>query len=203
VTRVAVLIDWQNVYKAARRAFDLEALPNERGNFSPLRLSRLLTERNARGTAGIVVRVEIHRGLPSASRDPVGYSANRRQAAAWIAEDRKVVIPRLRPLRYSRDPREPPIEKGIDVQLAISAVELVLLGRCDVVVLFSHDTDLLPAIEAVARLASPKSIETASWRSSSFSSRLRARGVRDIYHHDLPARDFAAVETPVNYAYRG
>jgi hypothetical protein len=32
-TRVAVFIDWQNVYKAAREAFGLGQLPNERGNF--------------------------------------------------------------------------------------------------------------------------------------------------------------------------
>lgn len=39
---VAVFIDWQNVYKAARSAFDLAGLPNERGNFSPYALSQVL-----------------------------------------------------------------------------------------------------------------------------------------------------------------
>jgi hypothetical protein len=29
--KVAVYIDWQNVHKAARHAFDLQAMPNGRG----------------------------------------------------------------------------------------------------------------------------------------------------------------------------
>jgi hypothetical protein len=98
--RVAVYIDWQNVYKASRTAFGLQAMPNEFGNFSPLRLAETLAAANHRLAAAELVRVEVHRGLPSASRDPVGYGANRRQAAAWMRENPELVIPRLRPLRY-------------------------------------------------------------------------------------------------------
>jgi hypothetical protein len=98
--RVAVFIDWQNVYRTARRAYRLDRLPSERGNFSPFRLSRLLAAANGRGTRGELVCVEIHRGLPSQKHDWVGYMANRRQEAAWIAENPRVVVPRLRPLRY-------------------------------------------------------------------------------------------------------
>ncbi len=72
-TRVAVFIDWQNVYKAAREAFGLGQLPNERGNFSPFKLARVLAAGHGRGSAGELLRVEVHRGLPSSSRDPVGY----------------------------------------------------------------------------------------------------------------------------------
>jgi hypothetical protein len=39
---VAVFMDWQNVYKEARRAFDLEGEPTERGVFSPLAPARIL-----------------------------------------------------------------------------------------------------------------------------------------------------------------
>lgn len=85
-TRVAVFIDWQNVYRTARRAFRLEHLPGERGNFSPFRLSRLLAAANGRGGQGELVCVEIHRGLPLQRYDPTGHMANRRQGAAWRAE---------------------------------------------------------------------------------------------------------------------
>ncbi len=82
-TRVAVFVDWQNVYKTAREAFGLQDAPNERGNFSPFKLARILAAGNGRGTVGVLLRVEVHRGLPSSSKDPVGYGANRRPATAW------------------------------------------------------------------------------------------------------------------------
>jgi hypothetical protein len=104
--RVAVFIDWQNAYRAARRAFGLERMPVERGNFSPYRLACLLAAAQERGRAAELVTVEVHRGLPSQNYDEVGYVANQR----------------------------------------------------------------LPVPEAVARLAGPGHVETASWASSSFNT---------------------------------
>jgi hypothetical protein len=200
--RVAVFIDWQNAYKSARTAFALEGMPNERGNFSPYNLGLILAAGNGRGATGELVRVEIHRGLPSNERDSVGYAANRRQSAAWMNENRAIVIPRPRPLRYSPyDAYAAPEEKGIDVQLALSIVESVLLGHCDVAVLFSFDTDLLPAVETTCRLKGAKHIETASWESHDFRKRLRP--TRGVHHHRLSGAVFQRVETPVNYAYQG
>jgi uncharacterized LabA/DUF88 family protein len=203
MTRIAVFFDWQNVYKAAREAFGLQGLGNERGNFSPYQLARILAAGNDRGAEGELVRVEIHRGLPSSSRDPIGYGANRRQSAAWMAEDRSIVIPRLRPLRYP-SPTEPvqyPVEKGIDVQMALGAVEQVLTNRCDVAIIFSHDTDLLPAVETICRLAGAARIETAAWSSHTFSRRLKQ--LPGVYHHSVSGAVFQRIETPVNYAYKG
>lgn len=152
-TRVAVFIDWQNVYKAACEAFGLGQLPNERGNFSPFKLARVLATGRGRGSAGDLLRVEVHRGLPSSSRDPVGYGANRRQATAWVKEGGSIVVPRLRPLRYPSPHAKDraPVEKCIDVQLALAVAETILTDAADVAVLFTHDTDLLPAVEMVAR----------------------------------------------------
>lgn len=199
---VAVFIDWQNAYKAAREAFGLREHPNERGNFSPFRLARILAAGNGRGDAAHLVRVEVHRGLPSSSRDPVGYGANRRQAAAWVREGGPVVVPRLRPLRYpppyARD--RTPVEKGIDVQLALAVAETTLTGVADVAILFTHDTDLLPAVEMVARLKGADRIETASWSSRTFAQRLRE--VSGVHHHRISGKVLQLVETPVNYAHR-
>lgn len=121
--KVAVFVDWQNTYKTAREAFGWKDYPNEYGNYSPYQLARLLAAGNDRGTGGQLVRLNIHRGLPSQKYDQAGYAANRRQSAAWMKENPEIVVPRLRPLRYSRDPREPPREKGVDVELALAAVE--------------------------------------------------------------------------------
>src|SRR5581483_9520626 len=101
--------------------------------------------------------------------------ANRRQSAAWMAENPQIVIPRLRPLRYSSDPSEPPREKGIDVELAVAALEWTISEKCDVAVIFSHDSDLVPAVEAIVRLAGRDHIETVSWTSPIFQTRLRSK----------------------------
>lgn len=197
VSRIAALIDWQNAYKSAREAFGWREWPNEFGNFSPYALGRLVAAGNGRVDEGDLTRVFVYRGLPSNRHDPEGYAANRRQSAAWMAEQEEIVIPKLRPLRYSEG--EPPREKGIDVQLAIDAIELILTDRCDTVVILSHDTDLLPAVEALIRLGGVTCVETASWISDRFQSRLRPRP--EVFHHALDERSFAQVERRVNYAH--
>jgi uncharacterized LabA/DUF88 family protein len=197
---VAVFYDWQNLYKTAREAFGWERMPSEYGNFSPYQLARILAAGNGRGIRGRLVRVEIHRGLPSQNHDQVSHAANRRQSAAWMREAPQVVIPRLRPLRYPRDyPRSPAVEKGVDVNLALGAIEAVMTKLCDVAIIFSHDTDLLPVPETLARIAGAGSVETASWRSDTFRRRLRPNP--RVYHHEVTEQVFKRVETLVNYAH--
>ncbi len=193
------VIDWQNAYKTVREAFGGFEYPNEYGNFGPYTLARLLAAGNDRGADGMLVRVNAHRGLPSQKFDQRGYTANRRQSAAWMKEHPDVVIPRLRLLRYSRDPGEPPREKGIDVELALAAVEFVLTERCDVAVVFSHDTDLVPAIELLSRLREASCVETVSRFSATFNRRLRTK--LPVFHHLLSEWEFARVETRVNYGH--
>lgn len=195
---VAVFIDWQNTYKTAREAFGWRDSPNEYGNYSPYRLAQVLAAGNGRGLRADLVRVSVHRGLPSQRYDREGYAANRRQAAAWMNENQEIVVPRLRPLRYSRSADDPPREKGVDVELAISAVEWTLTGRCNVAIIFSHDTDLVPVVEALSRLARPESVETASWTSPTFNQRIRTRP--PVYHHSISEAEFSRVETRINYA---
>jgi uncharacterized LabA/DUF88 family protein len=198
--RVAVFIDWQNTWHAAREAFGWTDFPNEYGNYSPLRLAELVTERNGRRAGGQLVRVNIHRGLPSNKHDPRSYGAVRRQAQAWISESSELVVPRLRPLRYYGKEAEPR-EKGVDVDMAVEAIRVVMSNRCDVAILFSHDTDLLPVIDAIAELKGLSAVETVSWVAEGFRSRLRTQ--RRIYHHALAENDFLWVEDRTNYAYKG
>ena len=172
VCRIAVFIDWQNTWHAAREAFGWTDLPNEYGNYSPLRPAELLAEGNGRGERARLVRVNIHRGLPSNKRDPQSYGAE-------------------------AEPRE----KGVDVDMAVEALRLVVADECDVAVLFMHDTDLLPAVEAIGDLRGGSAPETASWVAGDFRSRLRVK--RRIYHHELDRNSFAWVEQRVNYAYKG
>lgn len=119
--RVAVFVDWQNAYKTAREAFGIRNMPNEHGNFSPYQLARLLAAGNGRGSeGGELVRVELHRGLPSQKHDQRGYAANRRQSAAWMKRITKslsrgyarYVIPADIPRSPRRERRRRPIGGG-------------------------------------------------------------------------------------------
>lgn len=56
-------------------------------------------------------------------------------------------------------------EKGIDVALAVALVETAMLREYDAAIIFSGDTDLLPAIELAYRRTEPK-IELACWPSA-------------------------------------
>jgi hypothetical protein len=114
-------------------------------------------------------------------------------------ENPDVVIPRLRPLRYSRDPNEAPREKGVDVKLALATVEFLLSDWCDLAVVFSHDTDLVPLVEMLTRLKGPECIETASWTSPTFNQRIRTKAA--VHHHVLSQDVFDQIETRINYAY--
>jgi uncharacterized LabA/DUF88 family protein len=198
MSRVAVFYDWQNCYQQARVAFALSEEPNARGVFNPLGLAEILAFGNKRGDEGQLVRIEIHRGLPSSAKDPVGNSAALRHQDAWLALSPLVKV-HLRPLRYHPE-TDKPQEKGIDVALALSVVEHVFADFCDVAVVFSHDTDLVPLIETIQRFRGPHRIETVSWKSDDNDYHKRIPRVAGVVHHTLREPAFAQVETPVNYA---
>lgn len=70
---------------------------------------------------------------------------------------------------------------------------------CDIAVIFSHDTDLLPVPETLTRVAGAAVVETASWVSPTFRKRLRPKPA--VYHHEVSGAVFQRVETRVNYAH--
>jgi uncharacterized LabA/DUF88 family protein len=204
---VAVFMDWQNVYRAAREAFELHQAPPERGNFNPLEVARYLAAGNKRGKDGKLTRVEIHRGLPDSTTNPKGHGAADRQKTAWEALSPELVSVRLRPVRLNPETGKEE-EKGIDVALACSAVEHILLKKCDVAVVFSHDSDLLPPVETICRLRdaglTAGDVETASWQSDLHFKRIPpAKTVWGtswgVVNHTLKVDLFDRFETPINY----
>lgn len=94
------------------------------------------------------------------------------------------------PPAYLRDFGQPgcaerPREKGFDVALAIDLVSGALNRDYDTAVLFSRDTDLLPAVEMVYGLyaSTGAAIEVGGWRGA---SRLRFRDRPNLpYCHNL------------------
>src|ERR1700735_1518113 len=115
--RVAVFLDWQNVYKGAREAFCGYSAPHCEGQVHTLAVGALIAAASPYDPRSHQVRV--YRGQPDATRDPRGYAANARQVAAW--RQSPIVDVTMRTLRYpygwpnSHQAGEKPQEKGIDV----------------------------------------------------------------------------------------
>ena len=155
-----MFIDYQNVYKRAREAFrHVNDHWHVHGQVRPVAAG--LTLRGDKDSGRELVAVHAYRGLPSTRHDPRGYDAAQRQMASWVATGGGIVVPHHRPLNY-RDPANPR-EKGIDVMLAIDFVRLAIQEQYDVGVIFSDDTDLHPALEAVGEILGPDHAELATW----------------------------------------
>lgn len=202
--RVVVFLDWQNVYGGAREAFCGYGAPHWEGQVHPLALGRLIAadspfDRQLR-------QVRIYRGQPDSTRDPKGYAANARQIAAWRKSS--LVNVTVRTLRYPRGwPRshqagEKPQEKGIDVALAIDFVTMAVAGEYEVGVLMSTDTDLKPALEAVALLTPTQGVraEVAAWSSAVGYSRRLSIASRRLYCHWLGKDAYDQVVDPTDYS---
>lgn len=157
VTRVAVFIDYQNSYRGARRAFFNEWDETVVGQVHPRRLALKL--KGVGDDSRELTAVRVYRGMPVAKHAKDAAAAADRQVALWQAQE--LVNPITRSLNY-RDP-DNPREKGIDVSLAVDYVMMAYRDEYDVGILFSEDTDLVPALEAVAELKSPAACETATW----------------------------------------
>ena|SRR5665648_76705 len=197
--RVVVFLDYQNVYHRARDAFCAPDASASEGQVDPLALGRLLARRVS---GGCLANVRVYRGRPSQRRDSRSYSAYRRQTATQASRGVGLVTVISRDLRYPPDwPRRAAQEKGIDVALAVDFVMMIARRECDVGILFSSDTDLVPALEAVLALrpGSPPACEVAAWAAPCGRPRsLSVRGAR-IRRHLLPEADYRVAADPTDY----
>lgn len=186
--RLALFIDYQNVYHRARAAFHAPDAHSSNGQIDPWALAELICDRAPRAELRTIVAVRVYTGRPAQDRDPRGYAASRRQAAAW--EQRGIiVVPRT--LRYS--PALPPREKGIDVSLAIDYVAGAVDGAFDIGVIFSADTDLVPALEFICqRPALGVTPEVAAWDAPGANRPLRVSG-HSVWVHRLRESDYGRV----------
>ena len=103
-----------------------------------------------------------------------------------------------RPLRYPPDwPTSKPQEKGIDVALAVDLVRLAAQGAYDVAVVFSRDTDLMPALEAVRDMRATRvHLEVATWKGA---NRLRFSNTNLPWCHLLDETDYRQVQDATDY----
>jgi uncharacterized LabA/DUF88 family protein len=200
MSRVAIFIDYQNVY---RRARDVFAAPNSRsleGQIDPVKLAHLLVERGrAIDSMRELSAVSVFRGVPSKKHAPVGFAASQRQGAAWSAASNVTVI--SRPLRYLRaaDGQGSVTwtgrEKGIDVLLALAIAIGAERDDYDVCILCSADTDLLPALEHARSMG--KVVEVSGWKpENGYVNRLH---LDRLWCHWLNRQDFDSVADRTDY----
>ncbi len=155
--RVAVFVDFQNVHLVGHGLFGGGQEPY-RCVPDPVGIADLIAARRRRSSTAAAIRV--YRGRPDPNHQPKVTAANDAQASQWT-RDRRVQVVR-RQLNYRGWPQLPPQEKGIDVAIAVDLMHLAFRRQYDALVVFSSDTDLLPALEAVVQLRLGH-VEVACW----------------------------------------
>ena len=192
--RVVVFIDYENVSRRAKAEFKAVS-----GHISPWRLGELLVNRrraDSRVPSCELHEVRVYRGLPSATHQPAANGENQARAAAWRAEapDGRLVVYQ-RPLRYPADwPEAKAQEKGVDVALAVDLVRMTYQGGYDVGIVCSHDTDLVPALDAARLVAVRKHLEVMCWNRR---GGLRFTEADGPWCHSLREGDYKTVEDSV------
>lgn len=160
--RVAVLFDYENVHRTAHNRYTSYGTPIHSTAFNPIALAEKVVAKRSRPSA--LTSVRIYRGRPVPAHQPIPASAFDIQKSAWEQDPR--VLMRTRDLKYTFDDLDPSIfraqEKGIDVSLAIDLVEAAMNNTYDAMIVFSCDTDLLPALELVKKIQQSH-MEIACW----------------------------------------
>ena len=195
-SRVALFFDNQNVYKCAREAFEAPHALASAGQISPRALADLIVARSLPPGAvdpRVLAEVRVYTGRPSQKQDSKGYAAARRQAAA-MEKDGVIVVARTLRTKPGRAPQE----KGVDVSLAIDFVSGAIDGTYDVGIIFSADTDLVPALEFIVnRPGLGVTAEVAAW--SDHPNRSLSVAGAHIWCHRLSRDDYLKVQDRTNY----
>lgn len=161
--RVAVFIDYENVHRTGHQMYAGIGQQRYETVVDPVAISERLVAKRRFG--GEISAVNVYRGRPVPAHQPRPASANDLQAAAWEAETRFPVSVIRRDLKYDfSEDRSTFIarEKGIDVALAVGLVEGAIRRSFDAAIVFSSDTDLVPAVELAFNLPNAH-IELACW----------------------------------------
>lgn len=193
---VVVLLDWQNIYNCAREAFGFEQSGPIQGNVHPLKLAVHL----ASGTDPVLGRprklqeVRVYRGRPDSAKEQKSYSAWQSQTAAWKKAGGDRFIGCYRDLRYRRGV---PVEKGIDVWLAIDLISMAHREAADRIVVVSSDTDLVPALELATGICGAGFVEVAGWDGPSPSAAIL--NVADVPQHRLNKVDYERLHDSTDY----
>lgn len=162
--RVAVFLDFENVHRTGHQLYSPSGQRVFETVVSPVKLAENLVDKRIRPSE--LVAINVYRGKPVPEHQPSSASANDRQAQLW-SKDPRVNLTR-RDLKYEFDSQGKWVrsrEKGIDVALAVGLVAGAIKNEFDTAIVFSSDTDLLPAVETAYK-DTDAWIEIACWSSA-------------------------------------
>lgn len=197
--RVAVFIDYMNAYKGSRQAAGADrSSPGTVGQFDPWSLAKLLAARREErlGRSQLIIRAGVYLGMPAPWRDRIKASGASRQVSRWKSAAAKAGVPlrvETRPLYYRQGKAH---EKGIDEMLCVDLAVGACLGEFDAAVVFSGDTDVLPAVERARDFG--VACDSASWTGG--ARRLQPPYVEHEYR--LSREDYRRVSDPFDYSQR-
>jgi uncharacterized LabA/DUF88 family protein len=188
VPRAIVFVDAQNLFNAAKEAFGY-TYPN----FDVMKLAQEVASIGGWN----LVQTRFYTGIPEPA-DPRHVFWSNKLAALG----RQGVVLFSRPLRYH--PEEVtlpgggtsrvrvPVEKGVDVRLALDLVRLAFANRLDVAVIFSQDQDYSEAakeIRAISRAANRWIKAVSAFPSGQLSSNRRGIDLTDWIRIDRATYD--------------
>lgn len=193
VQKVAVFLDYENVHRVGHGLYTSYGAEKHSTVVDPVKIAERLVAKRRHPSE--LTQIKVYRGRPVPEHQAKAASANDIQAAAWAQDDRVTVT--RRDLRYDFDPQNRQFftarEKGIDVALAIGLVDGALRREFDVAIVFTGDTDVLPALELAFHKTTP-SLEIACWqgfRPLWFPEFQRLSPPRQLpYCHFLKEQDF-------------
>jgi len=190
--KVGIFLDYENIHRTGHDLFSRTNLKKFESVVNPVTLAETIIRKRERPS--ILAEIHVFRGRPVPEFEHKAASANDRQASEWLKDSRIQLV--RRDLKYEVDRklgRFQAREKGIDVALAIALVESAILGKFESVVVFSSDTDLLPAIELVYKRTKCH-LEIACWKGARplwFPELLqKVPRIYSPYCHFLDAGDF-------------
>jgi uncharacterized LabA/DUF88 family protein len=141
--RVVTFFDCQNLFKTVKNLWGY-SFPN----FDPIKLSQKIVSMHC-GELWILTAIHIYTGIHDAAVNRGLHDFWNRKLLSHKASDSRVSI-FTSPLRYSNGI---PREKGIDIRIALDLVKTVRKGECDIVVLFSQDSDFTEVAKEVREIA--------------------------------------------------
>lgn len=186
--RAMAFVDGQNLFNAAKEAFGYRY-----PNYDVAKLSQQVASANG----WTLVQTRFYTGIPEPADPRHAFWSNK---LATLGRQGDVLF--SRPLRYhpeeitlpdgSTSKARVPVEKGVDVRLALDLVRLAFANRFDVAIIFSQDQDYSEAakeIQAIAKAANRWIKVASAFPCSSSSSNKRGVDLTDWTRIDRATHD--------------
>ncbi|MDR2756696.1 MAG: NYN domain-containing protein [Planctomycetaceae bacterium] len=140
--RVITFIDGQNLFYAAKRAFDYNY-----PNYDPVLLSRKVCSKD---TDWQLIQTRFYTGVPSKDNDPKRHRFwQNKKGQLMRLYQKEIVVHTPHLVQHNGSYKE----KGIDVKIAIDIVHLAMTNEYDIAVLFSQDRDFNEIGNVIAKIS--------------------------------------------------